>query len=301
MATKTTAKNVKLDVKGVRTEAERVLYAGLGANDLAVSAVRGAVTDATRKATARITDVQTDLNGRVEAARKVDLAPKALVGRAGELLGGVAKDARSRYSELEAEVKGAPAKAKGLLDQGLATVVGTYGELAERGEQVVVRLRQQEKVAEAVEKVTGTVDLVTGAVDKVGDRIAPVRRIVAQRASEVGEVVEFAADEITDTVTEGAGEVKDAVVEPAVKELPVDKPQPVATKAPSPRPAAKKAPAKAAAKPAAKKGTATTSTAKKSPAKKSTAKKAPAKKAGSTAKAASTAKSTPTSGPSTQS
>ena len=95
----------KFDIK---TQATKPLYAGVGATDRAVKAIRGAVSE-TQK---RLDDVQRNV-------KNIDLEPKALRDQA-----------VTRLSGLQAEAT--------------STVTDAYGHLVSRGEGLVTRIRRQE-------------------------------------------------------------------------------------------------------------------------------------------------------------
>jgi len=107
--------NAKFDIK---TEATRPIYAGVGVTDLAVELVREYVADVQKK----FVGVQKDVQTRFD---KLDLEPKALREQA-------------------------TAQLQTLLNEGVATVNGTYADLAERGETLVERIRRQQSTRATV-------------------------------------------------------------------------------------------------------------------------------------------------------
>ena len=132
--------DLKVDLKA----AAKPLYAGVGVTDLAVELVRDYVTEAQKRfagAQKRVTDL--------------DLEPKALRDQAGGVVNArvdaLAKDAKARRSaiekrvaELQADAKALPAKVQAFVDENITAVNGTYGDLVNRGESLVTRIRKQE-------------------------------------------------------------------------------------------------------------------------------------------------------------
>lgn len=110
----------------LKTEATKPLYAGVGVTDLAVELVRDYVTVAQQRVT------------------KLDLEPKALRTQ-------ISKDAKARrtaiekrVSELQSDAKTLPTKVQAFVDENLSTVGDAYGDLINRGESLVTRIRKQE-------------------------------------------------------------------------------------------------------------------------------------------------------------
>ncbi|WP_166391118.1 hypothetical protein [Nocardioides ochotonae] len=140
-----TTSETKLDLKNLdlRAGATRTLYAGAGVADLAVSTVRGYVAQVQQSVTA------------------IDLDPEALRKQAAtavstrvEELGKDARERRSaveaRVAELQSEALALPGRLQGVVDDNVATVVDAYGELAQRGEALLTRIRRQQSTQEAV-------------------------------------------------------------------------------------------------------------------------------------------------------
>ena len=105
----------------VPAAAQKPLYAGVGAGDLAVTAVKEYVADVQRTVTG--------------------FDPKAV--RASALSAAKARRSavEARVAELQAEAKSLPTKVQTTVNDNVATVtgtvLGTYGDLAKRGEAVV--------------------------------------------------------------------------------------------------------------------------------------------------------------------
>lgn len=126
------------------------LYAGAGVADLAVETVREYVADVQKK----LTDVQ-------KSVADLDLDPQALREQALTVVGGrveaLSKDAKARrvaiearVAELQGEAKTLPTKVQGFVDDNVATATGAYGDLAQRGQVLVARIRRQESTKATV-------------------------------------------------------------------------------------------------------------------------------------------------------
>jgi hypothetical protein len=138
--------DLKVDLKA----ASKPLYAGAGVTDLAVELVRDYVTEAQKRfagAQRRVTDL--------------DLEPKALRDQATTVVNArvdaLAKDAKARrtaiekrIAELQADAKSFPGKVQAFVDENITAVNGTYGDLVNRGESLVTRIRKQESTQSTV-------------------------------------------------------------------------------------------------------------------------------------------------------
>ncbi|MGH3346571.1 MAG: hypothetical protein ACRDO4_06280 [Nocardioides sp.] len=116
--------DLKVDLKA----AAKPLYAGAGITDLAVELVRDYVTEAQKRfagAQQRVADIDLDPKARRSAIEK-------------------------RVAELQADAKTLPAKVQAFLDENLTAVNGTYGDLVNRGESLVTRIRRQESTQSTV-------------------------------------------------------------------------------------------------------------------------------------------------------
>lgn len=103
----------------VKTEATRAFYAGVGVNDLAVEVVRDFVTTAQK------------------TVSSIDLTPKSLRDQAISVVNArvdaLAQDAKSRRAAIEARVTE-------LQNENISA----YGDLVQRGQSLVGRIRKQE-------------------------------------------------------------------------------------------------------------------------------------------------------------
>lgn len=137
----------KFDIKTLElpAAATKPLYAGVGATDLAVGYVREYVADVQKK----FTEVQKDVQSRVAGVQKnvkdFEFEPKALREQTVTVV-------NSRVSELRTDAKVQAEKVQTLVNDNVATVTDTYGDLAKRGEQLVARIRKQEAAKPATKK-----------------------------------------------------------------------------------------------------------------------------------------------------
>ena len=260
------------------------VYAYVGANDLAIQAVSGLVSDLRRRAEeavadaqAKVTDAQSQITERVTGAQT----------RSTERF----NEVQSRVSEVPERVQTLPTEVEELVnrfrpeelrkvaDAYVQVAAGIYGGLAARGEDVVSRLREENPQLEAgLARVNEQVSRAAGAVEdqvelgeealgtvarqtrSIGVKAAGrVSKSARQAAETAGDAADKAADRVdaaayaaSDEIQSGAGKVE-ARTAPA-KKAP-------AKKAPAKKAPAKKAPAKkaaansTAAKPAATKST----------------------------------------------
>ncbi|MCR6032191.1 hypothetical protein GGQ22_12180 [Nocardioides sp. zg-579] len=118
--------------------AKRPLYAGVGATDLVVGYVRDYATTVQK------------------AVADLDLEPKALRDQAlvavSARVEALSKDAKarraaveSRVAELQGEARALPTRVQTTVNDNVEVVSGTYADLAQRGEQLITRIRRQEE------------------------------------------------------------------------------------------------------------------------------------------------------------
>ena len=119
----------KFDIK---TEATRPLYAGVGVTDRAVEAVRGSLALGTK----RINDAQQDV-------RELDLDTVTREAKA--------RRARveARITELQKSVQSVPSRIQARIQAELSERELTYGQLVDRGETLVERIRRQDSTQQA--------------------------------------------------------------------------------------------------------------------------------------------------------
>lgn len=144
----------------IRTEATRPLYAGVGVADLAVERVREYVGDVQK----RFDTLQKDLQKRIDRG---DFQPKVLRRQAvtvvNERVDALTKEARARryaiearVADLQADALELPVRVQELVNEGAATATDTYGDLAERGETLIARIRRQQSTQATVSSAKTT-------------------------------------------------------------------------------------------------------------------------------------------------
>lgn len=180
----------KIDFKSLEipASAKTPLYAGVGAGDLAVTAVREYVADVQKK----LTDVQKDATAKVADVQKTvtDFDAKKLRASALERAKARRSAVESRVAELQAEAKALPTKGQNVALEYVGTVQETYTELAKRGEQVVRGTKLPTTVTAEV-KVNTTNPAAkkntrTPAVKKIADDAAakaPAKKAPAKKAT----------------------------------------------------------------------------------------------------------------------
>jgi heparin binding hemagglutinin HbhA len=128
-------------------EATRVLYAGVGVNDLAVGAVRDLVATAQKSVQKT---VQESVQRTATSIDAIDLDPRVLRERAVAAVSGrveaVAADAKARRRAVEA-------RATELVRESIPA----YGGLVQRGQTLVGRIRKQESTVAAATSAGTTV------------------------------------------------------------------------------------------------------------------------------------------------
>lgn len=120
---------MKIDLKpNLSAAAKQPLYAGIGATDLAVTAVREYAAELQD----RVFAVQKDVTSTVSDVQKqvTGFSPKKVVNDSVEAV-------EARVAEIQAEAKALPGKVQSTIDENVNTVVATYGDLARRGEAIV--------------------------------------------------------------------------------------------------------------------------------------------------------------------
>lgn len=131
----------KFDFKSIEVPAaaQKPLYAGVGAGDLAVTAVLEYVADVQKKITGYQKDAQTKVAGVQKSVTEID--PKSLRDSALSVAKARRTAIEARVAELQAEALALPTKVQTAVNDNVttvtSTVVGTYGDLAKRGEAVV--------------------------------------------------------------------------------------------------------------------------------------------------------------------
>lgn len=129
--------------------ATKPLYAGVGATDLAVEALREYVADVQKKVAGYRSDVETRVAGVQKNVKGFDFEPKALRDQAVTVV-------NARVAELQSGAKAYPAKVQSLVEANVATATGTYDDLVKRGETLVKRIRNQETTQAAAANAATT-------------------------------------------------------------------------------------------------------------------------------------------------
>jgi hypothetical protein len=134
----------KFDIKTLDLPpvAAKPLYAGVGVTDLAVEIVRDYVADVRKVLAGYQKDVQKTVTG-------LDLEPKALRDQAVTVV-------NARVEALQADALAFPTRVQSAVNENVATVTGTYADLAERGEKLVSRVRNQESTKVTVSSARTT-------------------------------------------------------------------------------------------------------------------------------------------------
>jgi hypothetical protein len=117
-----------------KIDATRPLYAVVGATDLAVEYARKSTADVQARF-AKIELPKLDLS-------KVELEPKALGDQARTF-------AAARMDELSEDAKEARSAVESYVNEAVAEVTETYGDLAQRGQRLVARIRRQQATQDA--------------------------------------------------------------------------------------------------------------------------------------------------------
>jgi hypothetical protein len=157
-----------IDLPEVPEAAAKPIYAGVGVTDLAVEKVKEYVADVQTKVNARVAEAQKSVK-EFEVPQFSDTRAKF----------------EAKLSELQADAKALPTKVqttvKKQYDENVATVTGTYADLAKRGESVVTKLRKGDAVA-APASVPGSVAKKAPA-KKAPAKKAPAKKAAAKKAS----------------------------------------------------------------------------------------------------------------------
>jgi Mg-chelatase subunit ChlI len=125
-----------------KIDATRPLYAVVGVTDLAVEIARNYTADVQ----ARFADVQTRVS-------KIELEPKALRDQARTLvvsgIDELNEDVKGACTTVESRAKEARTQVEAYVNEAVAEVTETYGDLAVRGRKLVERIRRQQATQDA--------------------------------------------------------------------------------------------------------------------------------------------------------
>ncbi len=127
----------------------RALYAAAGATEVLVGAVRGTVTETSRWASARLSELR---------FRRSELAKQA-------------EEMRQRAEGLPEEVKAVPDAAKSRVADLQQQASGTYGDLANRGQRVLHEVRSE------------VVNRIDPAFERLQERLESARRAIRGAAA----------------------------------------------------------------------------------------------------------------------
>jgi hypothetical protein len=197
----------KFDIKDLKTEATRGLYAGAGVADLAVEAVRDYVADVQKK----FADVQKDVTTRVADVQKsvteFEFEPKALREQAVTVVNArveaISKDAKARRAAIEARVAELQTEAKTYPAKVQASAGDTYGDLVKRGEVLVARIRKQEstQATATAAKTTTTKAKTTATQAKKTAKKSPAKKSAKATSTAAKKTATSAASATTDAAS----------------------------------------------------------------------------------------------------
>ncbi|WP_183094035.1 hypothetical protein [Nocardioides stalactiti] len=170
----------KIDLKAINLPevpeaAQKPLYAGVGATDLAVETVRGYVTEVQTHLNARVADVQKSVK-EFEAPK-----PKSLQDKAVAQLNDTRAKFEAKLAELQADAKALPKKLQGRYDDNVAAATKQYADLAKRGETVVTKLVKGEEPKAAAAAAPAPAAKKAPA-KKAAAKKAPAKKAAAKKA-----------------------------------------------------------------------------------------------------------------------
>jgi len=166
----------KIDFKSIEIPAvaQKPLYAGVGAGDLAVTAVKEYVSDVT----AKFADVQksvTDFEPKAFRDSALTSALSAISTRRAAV--------EARVTELQAEALTLPTKVQTTVNENVATATVVYEDLAKRGEALVKGTKLPSSASVEV-KVNSTVPAARKTTAKKGAaRKAPAKKVAVKKAA----------------------------------------------------------------------------------------------------------------------
>ncbi|WP_278313628.1 hypothetical protein [Lolliginicoccus levis] len=172
------------------TTVKTPLFAAVGAGDIAAESLGGIVKDARRAASSRASDVQARIDrarGRVVALQ--EQVPTELAGLRG----------RVGSTDLRKQA-----------DTYLQSARTAYGTLAQRGESRVERLREQERVAEAVSVVSRRATEVRALVNRFGAKASDVTSQTASSAGVLADETKETLAAVPDVVADEAAAARES-------------------------------------------------------------------------------------------
>jgi len=155
------------------------LYAGAGVADLAVAAVKEYAAGVQKK----LSDYRSDATARFAGAKKSVTAfePTSLPAKARASYADFSGQTRKTVTELQADVRSLPGKARAKLDETTSSATDTYADLAKRGEVFVAKLRGK-AVPAAPTKATKAPSAKT-TTTKTAAKKAPAKKAPAKTAA----------------------------------------------------------------------------------------------------------------------
>lgn len=162
--------------------AARPLYAGVGASDIAYTAVKEYVADVQKK----LTGVQKDVTTKVADVQKsvTGFEPKSVRKQAVDAVAARRSAVEARVADLQADAMTLPTRVQTAVNENVAMATATYADLAKRGEVVVTRIRKQQPTVGVEVKTTPTktVAAKATATRKSTPRNAPARKVPTKKA-----------------------------------------------------------------------------------------------------------------------
>ncbi|MBS45160.1 MAG: hypothetical protein CMH83_18715 [Nocardioides sp.] len=176
----------KFDFKSIEIPeiAQKPVYAGVGAGDLAIAAVREYVVDVQKKITGYSKDVET----RVADVQKQvnDFDPKTLADTAVTAAKERRAAAEKAFAELQKDAVAFPGKVQTrvqtVVNDNVATVSKSYADLAKHGEAVIKGTKLPSSASVEV-KVNTTNPAATKGAEKPAAKKSPAKRSAAKKAT----------------------------------------------------------------------------------------------------------------------
>jgi hypothetical protein len=166
------------DIKSI--EIPKPLYAGVGATDIAYTAVKEYASDVQKK----LTQVQKDVTKTVTTFDPKSLGKQAVDAAAARRI-----KVEATVADLQAEAKTLPTKVTTTVNENVALASAAYDDFAKRGETVVTRIRKTAPTASVTVKTTPTkaasvkVSATSKPVVKQPARKAPTKKATVKKAA----------------------------------------------------------------------------------------------------------------------
>lgn len=130
----------------IKAEATRPVFAAVGVTDLAVEKARDYVAE-----------VQTKFAAAQQKIKGIDIDAKSIQAVVVDKVAGIQEDVTDKVAELQADVLSLPSKAQAQVTGAIAEISGTYTDLANRGDNLVKRIRNQAATEDLVKAADVTV------------------------------------------------------------------------------------------------------------------------------------------------